>query len=449
MPELSILQQVIAFLLLLTPVVFFHELGHYWAARRAGVVVEVFSVGFGKELFGWTSPKTGTRWRFAAIPLGGYVRMRGDENEASGAAPGADKVPGSFAGAPLGWRFIIVLAGPVANFILGIMLFAMVYVSVGKVFVPPQIGQVGPETAAAEAGLLSGDVVTDIDGVSVRSFDELLGLVSEAPGRDLEFTITRDGRERQLVVTPRSVFNEQLRVNIGDLGVGPHLPAKVGKVMADSAALEAGLAPGDLIVSVDRNPIDDFYQLRDIVAAAPDTALQFGVIRNGEGQSLTVIPLRRFSEEAQKDIGVIGVVVASLGERTPMSVSNAIIVATQDAFRMSLMILRGLGRLVKGEMQAGEVQGPVGIAEISGSVLQQGLVPFILFTALISINLGLVNLLPIPALDGGHLAFFTYEALFRRPLPMVLQGILLRGGIAILLSLTVFLVFFDLARRIG
>ena len=449
MPELSILQQVIAFLLLLTPVVFFHELGHYWAARRAGVVVEVFSVGFGKELFGWTSPKTGTRWRFAAIPLGGYVRMRGDENEASGAAPGADKVPGSFAGAPLGWRFIIVLAGPIANFILGIMLFAMVYVSVGKVFVPPQIGQVGPETAAAEAGLLSGDVVTDIDGVSVRSFDELLGLVSEAPGRALEFTITRDGRERQLVVTPRSVFNERLRVNIGDLGVGPHLPAKVGQVMADSAALEAGLEPGDLIVSVDRKPIDDFYQLRDIVAAAPDTPLQFGVIRNGEGQSLTVVPLRRFSEEAQTDIGVIGVVVASIGERTPMSVSNAMIVATQDAFRMSVMILRGLGRLVKGEMQAGEVQGPVGIAEISGSVLQQGLVPFILFTALISINLGLVNLLPIPALDGGHLAFFTYEALFRRPLPMVLQGILLRGGIAILLSLTVFLVFFDLARRIG
>ena len=449
MPELSILQQIIAFLLLLTPVVFFHELGHYWAARRAGVVVEVFSVGFGRELFGWTSPKTGTRWRFAIIPLGGYVRMRGDENEASGAAPGVDKVPGSFAGASLGWRFIIVLAGPVANFILGIMLFAMVYITVGKVFVPPQIGEVMPETAAAEAGLISGDVVTDIDGVSVRSFDELIGLVSEAPDRPLEFTVMREGRERQLVVIPRPVFNEQLRVNIGDLGVRPHLPAKVGEVMTGSAASKAGLLPGDLIVSVDRTQVGDFYQLRNIVSAAPEKPLEFTVIRDGSDLSLTVVPLRRFSETEQKEIGVIGVAVAPIGERTPMSVGHGIAVATQDAFRMSLMILRGLGRLVTGQMQAGEVQGPVGIAEISGSVLQQGLVPFILFTALISINLGLVNLLPIPALDGGHIAFFTYEALFRRPLPMALQGILLRGGIAILLSLTVFLVFFDLARRIG
>lgn len=168
MPDLSVLQQIIAFLLLLTPVVFFHELGHYWAARRAGVVVEVFSIGFGPELFGWTSRKTGTRWRFAAIPLGGYVRMRGDEDETSGAAPGADKVPGSFAGAPLGWRFIIVLAGPVANFILGILLFALVYVTVGKVVLPAEIGEVMPETAAAEAGLQPGDLVTGIDGLAVR-----------------------------------------------------------------------------------------------------------------------------------------------------------------------------------------------------------------------------------------------------------------------------------------
>ena len=188
MPELSAAQQIIGFLLLLTPVVFFHELGHYWAARRAGVVVEVFSIGFGPELFGWTSKTTGTRWRFAAIPLGGYVRMRGDENEASGAAAGAEKMAGSFAGASLGWRFAIVLAGPVANFILGILLFALVYMSVGKVVLPAEIGEVMPETAAAEAGLEPGDLVTGIDGLAVRDFNDLRGLVVESPGRPLEFT---------------------------------------------------------------------------------------------------------------------------------------------------------------------------------------------------------------------------------------------------------------------
>ena len=361
MPELSALQLIIGFLLLLTPVVFFHELGHYWVARRAGVVVEVFSVGFGPEIYGWTSKKTGTRWRFAAIPLGGYVRMRGDENEASGAAPDADKVPGSFAGASLGWRSAIVLAGPVANFILGILLFALVYMTVGKVTIPAEIGEVMPETTAAEAGLRPGDLVTDIDGIEVRDFSDLRGLVVEAPGRPLEFTILRDGRPVTLTVTPQPRFNEEMQVYIGLLGV-----------KSSGGGTRERLLPG-----------------------------------------------------------------------------SALVAASSDAFRMSVMILRGLARLGRGEMQAGEVQGPVGIAKISGSALQQGLIPFVLLTAIISINLGLINLLPIPALDGGHLSFFLYEALFRRPIPLIVQGLLLRGGISILLALTVVLVVFDVARLIG
>ncbi|MEC7305797.1 MAG: M50 family metallopeptidase [Pseudomonadota bacterium] len=358
MPELSAFQLIVGFLLLLTPVVFFHELGHYWVARRAGVVVEVFSVGFGPEIYGWTSGKTGTRWRIAAIPLGGYVRMRGDENEASGAAPDAEKVPGSFAGASLGWRSAIVLAGPVANFILGILLFALVYMTVGKVTIPAEIGQVMPETAAAEAGLQPGDLVTDIDGITVRDFSDLRGLVVEAPGRPLEFTILRDGRPVTLTVTPQPRFNEEMQVYIGLLGV-----------KSSGGGMRERLLPG-----------------------------------------------------------------------------SALVAASSDAFRMSVMILRGLARLGRGEMQAGEVQGPVGIAKISGSALQQGLIPFVLLTAVISINLGLINLLPIPALDGGHLSFFLYEALFRRPIPLIVQGILLRGGISILLALTVVLVVFDVAR---
>ena len=358
MPELSAFQLIVGFLLLLTPVVFFHELGHYWVARRAGVVVEVFSVGFGPEIYGWTSGKTGTRWRIAAIPLGGYVRMRGDENEASGAALDAEKVPGSFAGASLGWRSAIVLAGPVANFILGILLFALVYMTVGKVTIPAEIGEVMPETAAAEAGLQPGDLVTDIDGIAVRDFSDLRGLVVEAPGRPLEFTILRDGRPVTLTVTPQPRFNEEMQVYIGLLGV-----------KSSGGGMRERLLPG-----------------------------------------------------------------------------SALVTASSDAFRMSVMILRGLARLGRGEMQAGEVQGPVGIAKISGSALQQGPIPFVLLTAVISINLGLINLLPIPALDGGHLSFFLYEALFRRPIPLIVQGILLRGGISILLALTVVLVVFDVAR---
>ena len=361
MPDLNAAQLIIGFLLLLTPVVFFHELGHYWVARRAGVFVEVFSVGFGPEIYGWTSPKSGTRWRIAAIPLGGYVRMRGDESEAGGASEEASDVPGSFASAGLWWRIGIVAAGPIANFILGIVLFAMVYMTAGKIFLPAQIGEVMPDTAAAEAGLQAGDIVTDIDGISVRDFNDMRGLVVESPGRSLAFTIQREDRELTLNVTPTPRYNESMQIYMG----------------------------------------------------------------------------------------VLGVKSAGAGSRERLLPGSALGAATSDAFRMSVMILRGLARLGTGQMQAGEVQGPVGIAKISGSALQQGIIPFILLTAVISINLGLINLLPIPALDGGHLVFFFYEALVGKPLPLELQNLLLRGGIAILMGLMAVLVVFDVARLIG
>ena len=225
MPDLSAAQLIIGFLLLLTPVVFFHELGHYWVARRAGVVVEVFSVGFGPEIYGWTSRSTGTRWRIAAIPLGGYVRMRGDETEAGGEAEGASSITGSFAAAGLWWRIAIVAAG-LANFILGILLFAMVYMTAGKIFLPAQIGEVIPETAAAEAGLRPGDVITEIDGISVRDFNDMRGLVVESPGRALDFTILRDGSELTLDVTPTPGSTRSCRSTWGCLASSRSVPAR-------------------------------------------------------------------------------------------------------------------------------------------------------------------------------------------------------------------------------
>lgn len=359
MPELGAAHFVIGFLLLLTPVVYFHELGHYWMARRAGVVVEVFSIGFGPEIFGWTSAKTGTRWRIAAIPLGGYVKMRGDENAASTPST-QDAVPrkGSFAGASLLWRIGIVLGGPVANFILGILLFALVYVTVGKAILPAQIGEVMPESAAAEAGLEEGDLVTEINGVTIRDFGDMRAMVVESPARQLEFQVQRDGNPMTLFVTPTARFDEQLQMNIGLLGV-----------------------------------------------------------RSVAG-----------------------------GERVRMWPGTAIVTASSDAFYMSAMLLRGLARLGRGDMQQGEIQGPVGIAKISGTVLNQGIIPFIFLTAVISINLGLINLLPVPALDGGHLAFFIYEAITGKPLPRMVQDALLRIGITLLLMLTVFVFALDLSR---
>ncbi len=360
MPDLSALQMIIGFLLLLTPVVFIHELGHYWAARRAGVFVEVFSIGFGPEIFGWTSKSTGTRWRFAAIPLGGYVRMRGDDNAASAPREGADRMKGSFAGASLTNRILIVAAGPVVNFILGILLYAGVYMTVGKSEIPAEINEVIPGAPAAVAGLLAGDLVTEIEGVSIRNFNDIARFVAESPERSLIFTVKRHGNISEFTVTPKPRFIEEYQINIGFIGI-----------KSKSKNFER-LLPG-----------------------------------------------------------------------------SAVVAGTSDAFYDAYMILRGLARLGKGQMQAGEVQGPIGIAKISGSVMVQGVVPFILLTALISINLGLINLLPIPALDGGHLAFFFYEAIAGRPLPLAAQAVLMRIGMTLLLTLMIVVTFFDLDRWFG
>lgn len=358
--ELSAVQILLGFVLLLTPIVFIHELGHYLLARRAGVQVEVFSIGFGPELFGWTSSETGTRWRLALIPLGGYVRML-DEVDPHSDDPEDEWHPeGSFHDAGVWWRIAIVSAGPVANFILGIALFACVYMFVGKVFLSAEIGEVLPESPAEEAGFVAGDIVTQIDGISVRDFNDIRQLVLESPGRELEFTVLRDARFVSLAATPQSVYNERYRT----------------------------------------------------------------------------------------DIGVLGVRSAETGTTRRLYPPSAVMAATSDAFRMTILILRNIARVGKGEVRAGDIQGPVGIAKISGDALSGGLVPFILLTALISINLGIVNLLPVPMLDGGHLMFYFYEVIAGRPLPLFLSNLLLRMGTLLILGIMTTVIYFDIMRLV-
>ena len=208
----------LTFLIVLTPVVFFHELGHFWAARRSGVIVEVFSVGFGPEIFGFTD-RYGTRWKFAAIPLGGYVRMAGDQDASSTPSPDAVNIRGSFEAASLGAKAFIVAMGPIANFILGIAIIAMIYIGFGKVVVPNVIGDVQPGSAAEKAGLMPGDLITEVNGYKVRDFNDLRGFVFESPGKPIEMALERGGRSMVLTVVPEVVEDQCLMTNYGRLGV--------------------------------------------------------------------------------------------------------------------------------------------------------------------------------------------------------------------------------------
>lgn len=357
MPDLGGFNQILFFLLVITPIVFIHELGHYWVARRSGVVVDVFSIGFGPELYAWTD-KQGTRWRIGALPLGGFVKMRGDQNAASMSSEASRQIEGSFAGASVFRRIAIVAAGPMANFLLGILLFACVYAGAGKAFIPPVIGEVMQEGAAMEAGLREGDKVLAIEGIEIDDFNEMRAIIFENPNRELVFEIDRRGDIFSLPVT---------------LGAG-------------------------------------------------------------------------YSQEYGINFGVLGVRSSTAGEFRKLGVGEALYTATADTLNLCAAMLRGIGRLVTGQASSGEIGGPVRIAELSADAAQQGVVAFIIFTALISINLGLINLFPIPALDGGHLVFFLIEAVIGRPLPDGVQDKLNRVGISLLLTLMLVVISLDFVR---
>ena len=348
---------LLAFLLVLTPVVFIHELGHFWAARRSGVTVEVFSVGFGPELFGYTD-RNNTRWRFSAIPLGGYVKMAGDVSAASAPGAGAEHIKGSFQSASLKAKAFIVAMGPIANFILGVAIFAAVFMGVGKVIIPTDIGEVMEGSAAETAGLRAGDKITAINGHGISDFGQIKTHVFENPGREITVSIDRDGRILDVAVIPDVVEDKCLMAAYGRLGV-----------------------------------------------------------------------------------------VSSGGKLEKLGPIEALGAATVDSVDMSLAMLRGIGRLATGNANKGEIGGPVKIAEISGRVARQGWISLALFVAVISINLGLVNLLPVPSLDGGHLMFFGLEALMGKPLNQKAQEMIMRGGMALLLSLIVLVTLYDISSQ--
>jgi len=352
---------MVPFLIVLTVLVFVHELGHYWVARRAGVKVEVFSIGFGPELFGWND-RSGTRWKVSALPLGGYVKMYGEQEESGqGQAPAdtADAASSeSFQAKTLGWRAAIVAAGPAANFLFAILIYAVLFGFVGQPFTPPVVGAVLAGSAADQGGLQAGDRIVRIDGRGIERFEEIQRAVQLGLEQPLQMVVERDGREQALTVRPQ------------------------------------------IVEETDRN------------------GKQFRVARLGiRGQ---------------------GVAYVSYG---PV---ESILRAAQETWNQTTGTLRALGQMVSGHRATDDLGGPIRIAQMSGEVAQGGVAALIVFMAVLSINLGLINLFPIPMLDGGHLLFYAAEAVRGRPLGARAQEYGFRIGLALVLSLMVFATWNDL-----
>ncbi|MGI9434478.1 MAG: RIP metalloprotease RseP [Geminicoccaceae bacterium] len=451
---LTIWTYVIPFLIVLSILVFVHEYGHYIVARWNGVRVDVFSIGFGKELFGYTD-RAGTRWKFSLLPLGGYVKMHGDADASSSTVDDvAARDPDSFPAKNVWQRMSIIAAGPLANILFAAVALAFLFAIVGRPFTPPTIGKIEEGSVAAIAGLKTYDHIVAVDGSEIDSFETFRTIERESGGVDLLVTIDRDGEILDIPLTPRTVTREDKRLDqtfeIGDLGVGPPLtPADVANVRPDGAAAEAGLKSGDRIVAVDGEPLLSFEDLQIIVSQSPGVDLVFTVDRGGQALDLPITPklvevVDQRTEETLK-IGRIGIE----RPRPPLQRSGpvqAMIDGVKETYRLTTLILGAVWQLISGNGNTDDVGGPIRIAQITGELTKDGLFPAVMFTVMLSINLGLINLFPIPVLDGGHLVMLLIELVRGRPLNERSQEIAFRFGLALVLSLMVFATWQDLMR---
>ena len=440
------------FLALLTVLVFVHEYGHYIIARWCGVRVEVFSIGFGPELFGWTD-KHGTRWKVSAVPLGGYVKMFGQganllEGEA-GRAMNPEERKVAFDYKNVWRRMAIVAAGPAANYIFAVLIFAVMFAVHGKEVLPPVVSAVRAGSAAAVAGLQPGDRIVTLNGSAISDFKEILEFVPLNLDQQITVGIERNGVRQAVTLTPQITIEKDALGNdtrIGFLGIESPAPV-IGAVRQDSAAAAAGFQPGDRIVTLNGNAISDFQQLSEFVQGNLDREIAVGIERNGVQEIVRVAPRITVVKEAhgaEKRIGQLGIEAATQSERIDLGLIGSGVAGVNRVFDVSGMMLKGVWQIVTGVRPANDIGGVIRIGYLSGEIAQIGFWSLITFAAMLSVNLGLVNLFPIPLLDGGHLTYYAIEAARGKPLGEKTQEWGFRIGIAFVLGLMLFATWNDL-----
>jgi regulator of sigma E protease len=450
------LTMVLAFLLVLMVVVFIHELGHFLVARWCGVTVKTFSIGFGRELWARVD-RRGTRWRVAAIPLGGYVKFLDDANAASMPSEAAletlseEERRGAFQGKPVWQRAAVVFAGPLANFILAAVIYSAINAVVGVRTTPPVIDVVLPGQAAEKAGFEAGDRVVSINGSEVGSLDEVMRIVATSAGLALDVEVERGGVRRALSVTPVAKEHKDeigVTLRLGEIGIRRLIPARIGEVVPDLPAAKAGLLPGDLIKKINDKIIESFDDIVDIVGPSANRKLSMTIERDGTLLSLEITPIvwvQKGGAATKSEKGRIG--IAPLRPE-PQSVGlfEAIRLGTKEMWGNITQTFDGIVDMLARRQSPEQMGGPIMMAEVTAQVVELGFEPLLRWTALISANIGFLNLLPIPILDGGHLLFYGIEAVRRRPLSRKIQEVGFQIGLALVLMLVVYVNLNDILR---
>ncbi|MCD6005891.1 RIP metalloprotease RseP [Vreelandella alkaliphila] len=450
---MGLIQNILAVIVVLGLLVTFHEFGHFWVARRCGVKVLRFSVGFGKPLWS-TVDRHGTEFAVAAIPLGGYVKML-DEREAPVPEEQLDQ---AFNRKNVWQRIAIVAAGPIANFLLAIVAYWALFVA-GTTTVAPVVGDVAPNSPAAEAGLSHGAEITSIQGDAMRSWEEInLKLVSMIGfNGDLMLEAQPEGanasRVYQLPVVDYMVRQDppQPMQSLGITPWRPNVPAVLGQVIDGQAASQSGLRAGDRILSLDGEPIDDWMQFVSIIRESAGQTLVVSYQRGDEQGSLSLTPGRN-TLESGGEVGYIGAGAQQVTwpEEFQREIRYGPVAAVGQALsrtgEMTLLTVDAIRKMLVGLISPSNLSGPITIAQISGDSARAGMEAFVGFLAYLSISLGVLNLLPIPVLDGGHLLYYFIEVVRGRPVSEQTQAVGLRIGLAMVGTLMLMALYFDLMR---
>ncbi|ELC9522385.1 sigma E protease regulator RseP [Vibrio alginolyticus] len=449
----GILWNLISFIVALGILVAVHEFGHFWVARRCGVKVEKFSIGFGKSIWSKVG-KDGTEYSISMIPLGGYVKMVDSR---------VDEVPEhekhlAFDKKPLWKRTSIVAAGPIFNFLFAIFAYWLVFL-IGIPAVKPVIGEVTPNSIVAEAGIESGMELKSISGIKTPDWESVnMGLISHIGDDLMTVTLTSANEVGSEVTKTLDLrewkFDPETQSAMQSLGFTPYTPEVyrvIEQVSQGGAAEKAGVLSGDEVVAIGQQRVTEWKQVVEAVRSNPDTPLELTVLRQGYEQTLTLTPGSR--ELANKEVvGFAGIApkVAEWPESyrfdLQFGVFESIGKAVDKTGQVIGLTISMLKKLIVGDVGLNNLSGPISIAKGAGATADYGLVYFLGFLALISVNLGIINLVPLPMLDGGHLLFFAIEAVIRRPVPEKVQEMGFRIGGAIIFSLMALALFNDFTR---
>lgn len=432
---ISLIERIFWFLVILGVMVFIHEFGHFISAILSGVRVETFSFGLGPRLFGVR--RKHTDYRVSLIPLGGYVKLAGEtyEDDFKGE-------PYKFLSQPKWKRFIILFMGSAMNISLAIILVFIINIlgiSVPEYLEkPPVIGWVEENTPAKEAGFLIGDEIISIGGRSVSRAQEVENIISTNPNKALKIKINREGEVMEKILKTSS----RTRYGIGDAGIFFMIPPRIGFVSAGLPASKAGFKPGDRILEVNGKKVRSYFEVRDIIRKSPGKEVTFQIQRGSERKEIKVIP------NNEKGVGVIGITFHIDTVRKKYGIFPAFVNSLKENAKLTFLVVDVLRKMVRGEISVRTLSGPVDIADFSYQAAKSGFIGFLSFLAIISLQLGLINLLPIPGLDGGHIFIILIEAFIRRDLSLKLKERIIQAGFLFLILLMIFVFANDIVKRL-